>query len=90
MKNDGNLLNRYLELAFNQAKELVYIKDSNMRFLVCNGPFADFFGMDSPEKAEGLRADDIMAPLTASKRINLQNGKPLSSQSMLVQLKLIT
>ncbi len=65
MKNDGNLLNRYLELAFNQAKELVYIKDSNMRFLVCNCPFADFFGMGSPEKATGLSASDLMPPLAA-------------------------
>ncbi len=65
MKNEQGRLSHYLELAFHQAKELVYIKDSQLRYLTCNWSFADFFGMDSPEKAEGLRADDIMAPLTA-------------------------
>jgi len=48
LKTDRKDLNRYLELAFSQAKELVYIKDSKLRFLICNWAFADFFGLDSP------------------------------------------
>jgi len=65
LKNEQEQLSRYLELAFNQAKELVYIKDSKLRFLTCNWSFADFFGMDTPEKAEGLCSSDLMSPLTA-------------------------
>ncbi len=51
MKPEDRDLNRYLELAFNQARELVYIKDSSLKFLTCNWAFADFFGLDSPETA---------------------------------------
>lgn len=65
MKNEPEQLSRYLQLAFNQAKELVYIKDSKLRFLTCNWSFADFFGMDTPDKAEGLCSADLMPPLTA-------------------------
>ncbi len=65
MSNNQEDLRRYLELAFNQAKELVYIKDSELRFLTCNWSFADFFGMDSPEIAEGLKSSDLMTTLTA-------------------------
>ncbi len=65
MKNKEDHLSRYLELAFNQAKELVYVKDSKLRFLTCNWSFADFFGMDTPEKIHGLCSGDIMPPLAA-------------------------
>ncbi|MCK5787015.1 MAG: PAS domain S-box protein [Candidatus Sabulitectum sp.] len=65
MRSKDGELSRYLELAFNQAKELVYIKDSQLQYLTCNWAFADFFGMDSPEKAEGLCPADIMPHLTA-------------------------
>ncbi|MCK5132755.1 MAG: PAS domain S-box protein [Candidatus Sabulitectum sp.] len=65
MTNKQGQLSRYLELAFNQARELVYIKDSELRFLACNWSFADFFGMDAPEKAEGLCSADLMPALTA-------------------------
>ncbi|RKZ04233.1 hypothetical protein DRQ21_03495 [Candidatus Fermentibacteria bacterium] len=65
MKSKQGNLTRYLELAFNQAKELVYIKDSQLRFLTCNWAFSDFFGLDAPEKAEGLSSADLMPALTA-------------------------
>jgi len=66
-------LGRYLELAFNQARELVYIKDSQLRFLTCNWPFADFFGLDSPEAVHGVTAASLMPPLAADK--DLQTDK---------------
>jgi len=65
LKSKQGNLTRYLELAFNQAKELVYIKDSQLRFLTCNWAFSDFFGLDAPEKAEGLSSADLMPALTA-------------------------
>ena len=66
MKNNRQgELNRYLELAFNQAKELVCIKDSQLRLLTCNWSFADFFGLPAPEKVEGLRSADLMPSLAA-------------------------
>lgn len=68
-KNKHGQLNKHLELAFNQAKELVCIKDSQLRYLTCNWSFADFFGMDSPEKVEGLRSEDLMSTLTAEEDI---------------------
>ena len=65
MKSKQEDLTRYLELAFNQARELVYIKDSQLRFLTCNWAFSDFFGLDAPEKVEGLSSADLMPALTA-------------------------
>ncbi len=81
-KNKQGQLNRYLELAFNQAKELVCIKDSQLRYLTCNWSFADFFGMDSPEKVESLRSEDLMPPLTAEEdvrtdKLAMQNSNTL-------------
>lgn len=67
MKSEKTELSRYLELAFNQAKELVYIKDSQLRFLTCNWSFADFFGLDSPEAAVGVPASSLMPALAAEK-----------------------
>ncbi|MEA3265361.1 MAG: PAS domain-containing protein, partial [Candidatus Fermentibacteria bacterium] len=69
MKNKQGQLCQYLELAFDQAREFVSIKDSQLRFLTCNWSFADFFGMDAPEKVEGLQSSDIMPALTAEEDI---------------------
>lgn len=60
-------LSRYLELAFSQARELVYIKDSQLRFLTCNWAFADFFGLDSPEAVQGATAASLMSALNAER-----------------------
>ncbi len=65
MGTDRKDLNRYLELAFDQASELVYIKDSKLRYLTCNWSFADFFGLDSPEAVHGLSPSDLMPALAA-------------------------
>ncbi len=86
MKNNGKELSRYLELAFNQARELVYIKDSQLRFLTCNWSFADFFGLDSPEAAVGITAASLMPALAADKDLHtdreaLESG--YSSRSIL-------
>lgn len=86
MKPEDRDLNRYLELAFNQARELVYIKDSSLKFLTCNWAFADFFGLDSPETAQGLASSELMPALAAEK--DLESDKEamatgLSSRSLL-------
>lgn len=86
MKTEGKELSRYLELAFNQARELVYIKDSQLRFLTCNWSFADFFGLDSPEAAEGVPSASLMPALAADKDMQtdleaLQSGN--SSRTIL-------
>ena len=65
MESGKEELSRYLELAFIQAKELAYIKGSQLRYLTCNWAFADFFGLDSPEAAEGLAPSSLMPALTA-------------------------
>lgn|GEM_PF-2565780 len=80
MITDRDQLSRYLELAFNQAKELVYIKDSKLRFLTCNWAFADFFGLDSPESAEGLSASDLMHSLAAEH--DMQSDKNVMAEGI--------
>jgi putative nucleotidyltransferase with HDIG domain/PAS domain S-box-containing protein len=67
LKTDGRQIGEYLKLAFNQAGEFFYIKDSKYRFVTCNWAFADFFGLDSPEAAEGKRAADLMPALAADR-----------------------
>lgn len=84
MKSKQGQLSQYLELAFNQAREFVSIKDSQLRFLTCNWSFADFFGMDAPEKVEGLQSSDIMPALTAEEDIRtdklaMQSGSTLKA-----------
>jgi PAS domain S-box-containing protein/putative nucleotidyltransferase with HDIG domain len=80
LRTDRDQLSRYLELAFNQAKELVYIKDSKLRFLTCNWSFADFFGLDSPEAVEGLSASDLMHSLAAE--YDLETDKTAMEQGI--------
>ena len=81
LKDRGKELSRYLELAFNQAKELVYIKDSQLRFLTCNWSFADFFGLDSPEAVEGSTAASLMPALAAEKDLRTDQAALEDSRS---------